>query len=362
MTCPQTPHYIDGGAILLQELLGVGAYGSVYKGIHVATNQIVAVKCLVKTGLDARQRTFQHHEIDIHGLVSDHPNIVTLHKVIEDERDDCLYMVLDCGLEGDLFYTITERGGFVGNDVAIKSIFHQIAQAVLHCHALGVYHRDLKPENIILFGETVKLADFGLATTDPVSRDFGCGSTFYLSPECQGGYIEMVKSYDSAANDVWSLGVILINLVFGRNPWKQACPRDETFSTYVINNDSLQRILPMTDEMSDIVKSVFCLNPKKRITLSELARRVQACSAFTTVDFRPSSPRPRRVPVASHTSYRLSSSSSADGHVAATTTTTTTPASAVANATAVKRRLELSSLVDKDQQQQQSQDSGVALE
>ncbi|KAF9421660.1 hypothetical protein BGZ94_008769 [Podila epigama] len=132
-----------------------------------------------------------------------------------------------------------------------------------------------------MFGDTVKLVDFGLATTESVSSDFGCGSTFYLSPECQGGYIEMVKSYDSTANDVWSLCVILINLVFGRNPWKQACPRDETFSAYVANPNFLQTILPMSSELNEIIKSVFCLNPKKRITLPELARQVQACKSFT---------------------------------------------------------------------------------
>lgn len=93
-----------------------------------------------------------------------------------------------------------------------------------------------------------------------------------------------MKSYDSAANDVWSLGVILINLVFGRNPWKQACSRDETFSAYVQNNDFLQTILPMSTELNEIVKGAFCLNPKKRITLSDLARRVQACKLFTVTE------------------------------------------------------------------------------
>lgn len=102
-----------------------------------------------------------------------------------------------------------------------------------------------------------------------------------LRIECQGGYVESVQSYDSAANDVWSLGVILINLAFGRNPWKQACPRDETFAAYVQNNDFLQSILPMSNELNEIIKSVFCLNPKKRITLPELASRVHACSSFT---------------------------------------------------------------------------------
>ncbi|KAF9400738.1 hypothetical protein BGZ94_005390, partial [Podila epigama] len=174
------------------------------------------------------------------------------------------------------------------------------------------------PENIIMFGHSVKLADFGLATTEVVSSDFGCGSTFYLSPECQGGYVELVKSYNSAANDVWSLGVILINLVFGRNPWKQACPRDETFSAYILNNDFLQTILPMSAELNEIIKAVFCLNPRKRITLPELARRVQACTAFTTPEFS-----------AAHASSSSSSSfttlaARTTASITATTTTTST--------------------------------------
>ncbi|KAF9287453.1 hypothetical protein BGZ68_001782 [Mortierella alpina] len=264
-------------------MLGVGAYGSVYKAFDMTSGQLVAVKCLSSSGLDSRQRAFQTHEAELHRLVSGHPNIATLHKVIEE--DGCLYMVLDCGVEGDLFYTITERGGFVGNELAIKSIFGQIASAVQHCHSKGVYHRDLKPENIIMFGQSVKLVDFGLATSEPISSDFGCGSTFYLSPECQGGYLETVKSYDSAANDVWSLGVILINLVFGRNPWKQACPRDETFAAYASNNDFLQTILPMSSELNEIIKSVFCIAPRKRISLAELGARVQACKSFTSPDY-----------------------------------------------------------------------------
>ncbi|KAF8936597.1 hypothetical protein BGZ58_003980 [Dissophora ornata] len=273
------PRAVDNGSLLIQDMLGVGAYGSVYRALDIYSYQMRAVKCLCNTGLNPRQRAFQTQEAELHAKVSGHPNIATLHKVVEE--DDSLYMVLDCGADGDLFYRITERGGFVGNDIAIKSIFGQITGAVMHCHSKGVYHRDLKPENIVMFGDSVKLVDFGLATADPISADFGCGSTFYLSPECQGGYVETVKSYDSAANDVWSLGVILINLVFGRNPWKQACTRDETFSAYMVNNDFLQSILPMSSELNEIVKAVFCLNPKKRITLPDLARRVQACKSFT---------------------------------------------------------------------------------
>ncbi|KAG0264173.1 hypothetical protein BG011_007327 [Mortierella polycephala] len=269
----QLPLLIDNGQLVLQDILGVGAYGSVYRAIDARTRQPYAVKSLNKFGLSPRQRAFQSQEVRIHTSVSGHPCIAMLHRVVEDDK--YIYMVLDCGLEGDLFYTITERGGFVGNNLAIKAIFGQIASAVMHCHSKGIYHRDLKPENIIMFGQSVKLIDFGLATTDQISYDF----------ECQGGYNEVVTSYDCASNDVWSLGVILINLVFGRNPWKQACSKDDTFAAYTLNNDFLQTILPMSSELNEIIKSVFCLNPRKRITLVDLARRVHACGSFTALAF-----------------------------------------------------------------------------
>ena len=73
---------------------------------------------------------------------------------------------------------------FVGNDMLAKRAFLQILDAVQFCHSMSIYHRDLKPENILVTdgGMTVKLADFGLATTEAHTPDFGCGSTFYMSP------------------------------------------------------------------------------------------------------------------------------------------------------------------------------------
>lgn len=138
----QLPLAIDNSQLVLQDMLGVGAYGSVYRAIDTQTLQNYAVKSLNKAGLDSHQSAFQNHEAQLHALVSGHPNIVTLHKVVEE--NDCLHMVLECGMEGDLFCAITERGGYVGNTMAIKAIFSQITSAVLHCHSRGVYHRDLK--------------------------------------------------------------------------------------------------------------------------------------------------------------------------------------------------------------------------
>ncbi|RUS13362.1 kinase-like domain-containing protein [Endogone sp. FLAS-F59071] len=271
---------IDDGRFELAELLGLGAYGAVYLARHTLTRKPYAVKCLGKRGLDARQRQFQLREIALHSKVSSHPNVITLEKVIE--TPDCIYVVLEYCREGDLFFNITEKGAFVGDDKAIKRVFLQIIDAVQFCHDNGIYHRDLKPENILVFngGKTVKLADFGLATIEKQSTDYGCGSTFYFSPECQGGLGYKLAAYDTAPNDVWSLGVILINLTAGRNPWKQAYLRDETFSAYLANPDFLKTILPISDELNEIVKRIFCVDPKQRITLSELKSQIMACRFF----------------------------------------------------------------------------------
>ncbi len=131
---------------------------------------------------DRRQVAFQTREIRLHYLASAHPNVVSMLKIID--NPDCIYVILEYCPEGDLFYNITECGQYVGKDSLVKKVFLQILDAVEHCHSLGIYHRDLKPENILVSdnGETVKLADFGLATSSERSEDYGCGSTFYMSP------------------------------------------------------------------------------------------------------------------------------------------------------------------------------------
>jgi serine/threonine protein kinase len=170
------------GRLELTSILGIGAYGVVYTAVDILTHKPYAVKALTKIGLDPRQRRFQKREIQLHHLASQHPNVVSLLQILD--SPDCTFVVIEYCPEGDLFANITEQGRFVGDDLLAKHAFLQILDAVQFCHSIGIYHRDLKPENILVtnHGQTVKLADFGLATTDYITSDFGCGSTFYMSP------------------------------------------------------------------------------------------------------------------------------------------------------------------------------------
>ncbi|KAI5788451.1 kinase-like domain-containing protein [Geopyxis carbonaria] len=270
------------GRLELTGVLGIGAYGVVYNAVDIFTCTPFAVKALTKTGLDARQKRFQQREISLHMKASGHRNVVSLVKIVE--TSDCTFVILEYCPEGDLFTNITERGHYVGDDYLAKCVFLQLLDAVEYCHSQGIYHRDLKPENVLVCerGMEVKLADFGLATTESHTADFGCGSTFYMSPECQQSSSRTANYYASAPNDVWSLGVILVNLTCGRNPWKRAYHSDSTYRAYLKDRQFLRTILPVSPGLNSILQRVFEPNPLKRISIQELRIRILACPRFTT--------------------------------------------------------------------------------
>ncbi|CDS09637.1 hypothetical protein LRAMOSA10997 [Lichtheimia ramosa] len=270
-------------------VLGEGAYGRVYLAKQIDSKKLApklyAIKSLRQAKLDDRQRAFQRTEIGLHARLSStsDQHIIRLERVVREPG--WVHMVMEYGPEGDLFSAITERDLYIGNHQLIRHVFLQLIDAVRHCHRHNVYHRDLKPENILVFdrGRSVKLADFGLATTQAVSNEYGCGSTFYFSPECQGDLRKKKHrvGYATAPNDVWSLGVILINLTTGRNPWRQASLTDETFCAYLSDPDFLLQILPISRELNQILKRIFCVDPLRRISLDELYERIKRCKHFT---------------------------------------------------------------------------------
>lgn len=186
LTSKLTGFTIEEGHILLTAELGHGTYGTVYRALNLdpfpRSPKVYAVKCLNKIGLTPLQRQFQAREIALHKAASPHTNVVTIHRTFEEMG--CVFFVLDYCPDGDLYGMITERYLYIGNDDLIKHVYLQLLDGMEFCHKIGVYHRDLKPENILCAqdGQKLLIADFGLATSDRSSVEFGCGSSHYTSP------------------------------------------------------------------------------------------------------------------------------------------------------------------------------------
>lgn len=213
----------------------------------------------------------------LHAMVSHHPGVITLHRVVE--QGGFLFLVMDLCKSGDMFDAVMVRQIYKNNDELLKLAFTRLIDAVEGCHEQGVFHRDLKLDNILVSedGSQVWLTDFGLATSDVMSTEYGNGTPTYMSPECTRRIPE--GSFSSAASDVWSLGVILFNMITLSNPWNHTRSDDNMFKDYLRNQDFTPKYA-MSDAANTLFERIFTLDPSCRISLAGLREEVVNIHSF----------------------------------------------------------------------------------
>ncbi|OCH85915.1 Pkinase-domain-containing protein [Obba rivulosa] len=276
---------LHGRRYELQKTLGEGTYGVVYRALDLASPvdapEYRAVKIVRKHVPSERPGTYPllKREMELHRSVSDHPNILTLHQVIK--SDEYVFFILDFCPGGDLYTQIAKNRVFLGNDELVKKVFVQVLDAVHYCHQQGVFHRDLKPDNILCNkdGSEVYLADFGLATDRKRSVRHGCGTAFYISPECVGKHYEYAP-YSTVHSDIWSLGVILINMIADCNPWHYPTAEDPSFQEFLHDPFFFYRALPISPAAAAILDRMFDPNPAARISIPELREAIINVDGF----------------------------------------------------------------------------------
>jgi len=153
-------HVVDHYEV--KEILGEGAYGCVRRVVHKATGVERAMKTIMKSFVRLSEVKNMLLEVDILRKL-DHPNIIKITEVIQDNR--CYHIVTELFCGGELFDKIVELEKFKEKQAA--RYMYQIFSAISYCHSHNVLHRDLKPENLLLVdsqkNSPLKVIDFGIS-------------------------------------------------------------------------------------------------------------------------------------------------------------------------------------------------------
>lgn len=206
------------GRYRLLRTLGRGAMGTVFLAHDSVMDRQVAVKILrLPQGLSqaAREEVVQrfYREARLAGRLI-HPNIVATFDI--DRHGDHHFIIMEF-MEGKTLATVLEEGGPLDEATALR-VALQVCRALEHAHAHGVVHRDIKPGNIFISPSgDVKVGDFGIArsvdTATVTQTGYSMGTPQYMSPEQVRG-----EPLDPRS-DLFSLGVVLYEMVAGRNPF-----------------------------------------------------------------------------------------------------------------------------------------------
>lgn len=203
----QISHY------LLQEKLGQGGMGIVYRAIDQRLGRSVAIKFLPEhfsNGSEHIERFINEAKVT---SALDHPNICTVHEI--DKTDDgLLFIVMSCYTGESLTQKITRGPLPIDETVEIIS---QVVSALQAAHSKGIIHRDIKPGNIFITDDgRVKLLDFGIAKVTGIElteSDALVGTMTYCAPE------QLRREEIDARADLWSTGVLLYQMLTGRHPF-----------------------------------------------------------------------------------------------------------------------------------------------
>ena len=245
--------------------LGKGSYAVVKLGMHRVTKQKYAIKIYTKESLlDPQKRNTVNNEINILRQLN-HNNIMKLYEVIDSSK--YLYLVLEYIKGVSLLEVIkAEKCHYIEQDRAIK-LFLQIVKGVSYCQSKNINHRDIKLENIlVLDDDTIKLIDFGFAVKgnkDTYQKLF-CGTPSYMPPE-----IVNKEKYIAQYSDVWSLGVLLYTMLYGRFPFR-AKDDDTLFSLINEGKIIFPENIPVRESIKFLIKQIINVNPKMRPSPEEI--------------------------------------------------------------------------------------------
>uniref|UniRef100_A0A7S0VD35 Mitogen-activated protein kinase n=1 Tax=Polytomella parva TaxID=51329 RepID=A0A7S0VD35_9CHLO len=317
----------------IQQKLGKGAYGVVWKAIDKKTKEVVALKKIFDAFQNATdaQRTFR--EVMFLQDLNSHENIIRLLNVLKAENDRDLYLVFEY-METDLHAVIRAN---ILEEVHKQYIMYQLFKSLKYMHSGELLHRDIKPSNLLLNSDCqVKLADFGLARSvsqlnasdgqNPILTDY-VATRWYRAPEILLGSTKYTFGVD-----MWSSGCILGELLAGKpifpgsstmnqldriveftgRPSREDVEAvDSPFaaslmeSCAVTHPRKLQDVFPnASPEAADLLKRLLVFNPSRRLTAEQALRHPYVAQFHNSAE-EPVCGRTLVLPISDNTKYTV---------------------------------------------------------
>lgn len=249
----------------LTEVIGSGQYGKVWKARHNETGESFAIKSISIQQISAQEKLkeFVASEIAALELISN-PYIVKYFGKLQTPNN--IYLIFEFCRGGTLEDLLKAQGPL--DESKALYFFSQILSAFSELHRLHIMHRDLKPSNILLDGGVAKLADFGFCKK--MRGEFEMtksmvGSPIYMAPELLQG------SYYCTKADIWSLGVVLYEMLHGR------CPYEENSIPALLDKIKAFPDIAFRPDLSMatrvLLQGMLTFNPSTRMKWSDLLSR-----------------------------------------------------------------------------------------
>ena len=267
------------GPYTIIEQLGQGGMATVFKAYHAALDRYVALKVLhAAFKSDHTFTTRFTREARIVAKLM-HPNIVPVYDFAEHEGHAYLVMRY---IEGRTLKARLEEGPLKMNQV--HHILRAVGDALTYAHEQGVLHRDVKPSNVLLTdNDEIFLTDFGLARIaasgeSTLSQDMMVGTPHYISPEQAKGERDL-----DARTDIYSLGVVLFEMLTGRVPFSADTP-------YAVIHDHIFTPLPLPTSIDPTISPdvervlLKALAKEKDDRFASVAEAVNAFEQAVTVE------------------------------------------------------------------------------
>ncbi|KRX11080.1 Protein kinase-like domain [Pseudocohnilembus persalinus] len=252
--------------------LGQGSFGIVYLGYKIKKPNIPLAVKILEMDLFSKNEEYQtnqenlRREINILTSICS-PYIVDMKEIFRTENH--IYMFLRYANSGDLERKLKQIPSHRFNEDVGMRYFAQLVEGYKALHANNIIHRDIKPANVLIDNDIALLSDFGLGKITSIQADkrqeiTAIGTPYYRSPQL---LTEDSKVIATNKCDVWSMGILLYEILNGKRPWNGT--NIKSYYQAVINKP-LMFMVELSQEVQDLIRGMLAIEEKDRLSWEQV--------------------------------------------------------------------------------------------